>query len=337
MKPMKALLALLALSAAVPAALPFDLDTVTVGNAGNDGEWAGESYGGYGPDRLCGAVDYAYEIGTFEVTAGEYTAFLNAVAVFDPHYLYSGSMHTEHGCGIIREGTWPGPFTYSVPRDKAERPVNYVTWADAARFCNWLHNGQPNGEQDLTTTEDGSYFVNGAMTAPDLQAITRNPNATWVLPTEDEWYKAAYHHNDGATANYFDYPTSSNDIPSNELVDPDPGNNATYFDEGYTVGSPHYRTEAGAHESSESPYGTFDQGGNVWEWTETTMARDFRVLRGGSYVSSADSLAAAYRYGYYPVAGAISDFGFRVARVPEPHTLSMLLAFSLLACRRFRR
>ena len=46
------------------------IDWVTVSNPGNTGEWSGESYGGYGPDAICGAVDYEYQIGTYEVTAG---------------------------------------------------------------------------------------------------------------------------------------------------------------------------------------------------------------------------------------------------------------------------
>jgi formylglycine-generating enzyme required for sulfatase activity len=43
-----------------------------------------------------------------------------------------------------------------VVADWADRPVNYVSWGDAARFANWLHNGQPSGAQDLTTTEEGA-------------------------------------------------------------------------------------------------------------------------------------------------------------------------------------
>jgi len=68
---------------AVTASADVIIDTVTVGNPGNAGEWSGESYGGYGPDRICGAVDYTYNIGKYEVTAGQYTAFLNAVAAHD--------------------------------------------------------------------------------------------------------------------------------------------------------------------------------------------------------------------------------------------------------------
>jgi hypothetical protein len=99
------------------------------------------------------------------------------------------------------------------------------------------------------------------MSDAELMAITREPDATWVIPSEDEWYKAAYHYNDGVTGNYFDYPTSSDTVPSNQLMNPDLGNNATFYDGSYTIGSPYWRTEIGAHENSDSPYGTFDQGG----------------------------------------------------------------------------
>ena len=122
------------------------IDTVTVGNPGNAGELSGEGVGGWGPDRICGAVDYVYNIGKFEVTAGQYTEFLNAVAAADTYGLYSENMWgMSRGCKIQRQGT-PGSYAYSVAGDWADRPVNYVSWGDAARFANWMHNGQPTGE-----------------------------------------------------------------------------------------------------------------------------------------------------------------------------------------------
>jgi len=309
-----------------PLTPPVVIDTVPVGNPGNDGELSGESVaGGYGPDRICGAVDSMYNIGRFEVTAGQYTAFLNAVAGDDTYGLYNSHMDSfSSGCQITQNGS-SGSYTYDfsgrpsgTEADWVNRPVNYVSWGDAARFANWLHNGQPTGDQDLTTTEDGSYFLNGATSNEDLLAVTREPNATWVIPSDDEWYKAAYHENDGVTGNYFDYPTSSNVVPSNDLVDPDPGNNATYSIEDpvdYTIWGPYWRTEVGAHENSDSPYDTFDQGGNVWEWNEAILYSAYRGLRGGAFNVWDHDLHAAYRYYANPTYESLA-FGFRVAEVP---------------------
>ncbi|MEA3366761.1 MAG: SUMF1/EgtB/PvdO family nonheme iron enzyme [Planctomycetota bacterium] len=325
--------------AASAAQADFTIDTVPVGNAGNTGEWSGASYGGYGPDRICGAVAYEYNIGKYEVTAGQYTEFLSKVAGVDTYGLYNTSMWSSNcGCKIQRyagSGTVGDPYQYRVGADWADRPVNWVSWGDAARFANWLHNGQKSGLQDLTTTEDGAYYLNGATTDLQLMAVTREADWKWAIPTEDEWYKAAYHKNDGATGNYFRYPTSSDSKPSNDLIDPDPGNNATFWELGGTIGSPYYRTEVGAHENSESPYGTFDQGGNVWEWNEAIMA-SCRGVRGGWSLGVGIYLKAAYRQYTYPTFG-IRSTGFRVSEVPEPASAALLLMGGLALLVRNRR
>ena len=242
---------------------------VTVGNPGNTGELSGYGAGGVeGPDRICGAVGYTYNIGKYEVTAGQYTEFLNAVArTSDRHGLYNVSMWSDPwGCKIQRTLT-SDIYTYTVAADRANRPVNWVSWGDAARFANWLYNGQPTGVQNLSTTEDGAYFLNGALTDAALMAVTRKTGATRWIPTEDEWYKAAYHKNDGVTGNYYDYPTCSDTIPTNDLTDPDGGNSANFWEDGDANVSPYGTTEVGEFENSESPYGTFDQGGNIWSGT----------------------------------------------------------------------
>jgi hypothetical protein len=198
-----------------------------------------------------------------------------------------------------------------------------VSWGDAARFCNWLHNGQPTGQltgdpaQDAGLTEDGSYYLNGATSDAALIAIVREPDATWVIPSEDEWYKAAYHYNDGVTGNYYDYPTGSDSVPSNDLVDPDAGNNANFYDDNLTIGSPYYRTMVGDFENSESPYETFDQGGNVWEWNEAVVDSD-RGLRAGSFHYYDYGLHAGHREISLSPTYEHFDFGFRVAEVSEP-------------------
>ena len=152
------------------------IDTVTVGNPGNAGEWSGQSYGGYGPNRICGAVGYTFNMGKYEVTAGQYKEFLNAVAKTDTYGLYNtGMASTISGSGITRSGsgTVGNPYTYAVDANFVNRPVNYVSWGDSARFANWLHNGQPMGAQDLTTTEDGAYYLNGATSDAQLLAVSR--------------------------------------------------------------------------------------------------------------------------------------------------------------------
>jgi len=317
-----------------PAFIAVIIDTVTVGDPGNLGEPAGEGAGGFGPDRITGAVNYTYNIGKSEVTAGQYTEFLSAVAATDTYALYDELMWTDgYGCKIERSGT-PGTYTYAVAPDRANRPVNFVSWGDAARFSNWLTNGQPIGAQNAATTEDGSYTMDGAMTDAELLAITRNTDARFVIPAEDEWHKAAYY--DPDVAGYYDYPTGTDAVPSNDLVDPDAGNNANFYqDGGFTIGSPFWTTEVGEFEMSPSPYGTFDQGGNVREWNEEIYYAMFRGARGGAYDYPDSDMLATFRDSREPSIN-LAWVGFRVAEVPEPATVS-LLAFGALAVIRRRR
>ena len=329
------------------------IETVPVGYPENDPDTRYESPG-------YGAVNYSYNIGKYEVTAGQYTEFLNAVARTDTYGLYNPYMWDDpwldYGCRIQQSGS-SGSYTYSVAPDWANRPVNYVSYGDAMRFANWLHNGQPGSitpvPQDVNSTEDGAYFVNGATSNAALVAINREGDWEWAVTSEDEWYKAAYHKNDGVTGNYWDYPTGTDSPPSNDLINPDPGNNATYndwldghFPNGYTIGSPYYRTEVGAHENSDSPYGTFDQAGNVWELNEAVVVdqigRSNRGMRGGSFsTGNTDGYdynqGASFRNGN-PPAGEDTDYGFRVVQVPEPGSITLLLCgLASLALLRRRR
>jgi formylglycine-generating enzyme required for sulfatase activity len=307
------------------------IDTVPVGNPGNAGDTRYPS----GGVSSFGGVAYAYNIGKYEVTTGQYTAFLNAVAATDTYGLYSTSMNTVNiysGCNIRRSGS-SGSYTYAVgtgtPTDVANwanRPVNMVSWGDSARFANWMHNGQPTGAQNLSTTEDGSYYLNGATSNAGLMAVTRKANATWAITSEDEWYKAAYHKNDGVTGNYWDYPTGTNAIPNNGNPGGDTGNSATFYDGDWTVGSPYWRTNAGAFGQSGSSYGTFDQGGNVWEWNEAVIG-SYRGLRGGSFYHGGNVLHASGRDSshHYNPSLEYDSVGFRLSEVPEPSTVAMLI------------
>jgi sulfatase modifying factor 1 len=287
----------------------------TVGNAGNVGEQS--RLAGYGDATYYGSVGDAYKIGKYEVTARQYTAFLNAVAQTDAHGLYNASMWSNSsGCKIRQSGA-SGNYTYSVADGYANRPVNYVSFWDAVRFTNWLHGGD---------TESGAYHNVG-----DPSLFGRNSNAKFFIPTENEWYKAAYHKNDGVTGNYWDYPTGADTpSPGRDLTDSiNPGNNANYYGSTYPIDSPYCTTLAGEFQSSASPYGTFDQGGNVVEWSETAIVSSCS-LRGGSFLNDATSLAASSRYLSSPTSED-GYIGFRVASVPEPGSLVLLAGIAVTA------
>ena len=315
-----AIVAAMVLVATGAAQAAITIPTVTVGNPGNAADTR------YDPSGY-GSVAYTYNIGKYEVTAGQYTAFLNAVAGVDTYALYNTVMsRTDYGSGIARSGggTVGNPYTYSVATAFTNRPVNYVSWGDAARFANWLHNGQPTGDQGLTTTEDGAYYLNGATSLAALLAVTREADWKWAITSEDEWYKAAYYN--PTTATYFDYPTSSNSVPGRDMTETtNPGNNANYYGAPCPIDSGKYTTVAGEFEWSDSPYGTFDQGGNVWEWNEAILAGSYRGLRGGSFDSGyGPNLHAANRYYYNPTYERDYSVGFRVSEVPEPATMGLL-------------
>jgi formylglycine-generating enzyme required for sulfatase activity len=158
-----------------------------------------------------GSVTYTYYIGKYEVTNSEYAEFLNAVADADTFGLYNTNMGGSRG-GITRNGTY-GKYSYSVKDNYGNKPVNWVSWFDCARYCNWLHNNKNTvGIEDYDTTEDGAYTLNGAIAG----YIARNSNAKYSIPTENEWYKAAYYKGGTGSTNagYWLYATQSDTPPT---------------------------------------------------------------------------------------------------------------------------
>ncbi len=92
------------------------------------------------------------------------------------------------------------------------------------------------------------------------------------------------------------------------------------------------RPSWGEFHNSPSPYGTFDQGGNVWEWNEDFLYPSYRCLRGGSFSINASYLLVTARTTLEPTYESYS-FGFRVALVPEPATLALLALGGALTLR----
>jgi formylglycine-generating enzyme required for sulfatase activity len=269
-----------------------------------------------------GSVANVYRIAKHEVTNSQYAVFLNAVADTDTNDLYNASMGSDPRGGILRSGS-SGSFAYTVKADMGNKPVNFVSVFDSMRFVNWLHNGQPSGTQNASTTEDGVYAVS------DGTSETRAVDAQFFIPTENEWYKAAYYQpsaTGGDTDGYWLYPTASNTTPTVATANAtgdvsNPGTNVANYDLGadWNGQDGNVTTVGSAGVLSESFFGTSDQGGNVWEWTETVAPGPYRVLRGGSWFFTDLDLQSSAFYGFTLPEDEYDDLGFRVAS-PLPDT-----------------
>ena len=185
--------------------------------------------------------------------------------------------------------------------------MNFVSYWDALRFANWLHNGKPDGAQDGSTTEDGAYTLTSTGMASN--GVERNADVAKVfVPSFDEWFKAAYYEAESRTC--FDYPTGSDEVPT---CSP-PGATPNTANCQAVVGD---LTDAASYPGSASPSGTYDQGGNVFEWTEAVIKRSHRIMKGGSWHRSARALRASGKHRYNGPDHESRSVGFRVAsRVP---------------------
>lgn len=293
--------------------------TVPVGSPGNKTDPATGS--------VFGAVPYSYNIAKFDVTNAQYAEFLNAKAsTSDPYALWNPGMDPNHPQtlgAIYRFGS--GPYSYSVIPGYENKPVTYVSWYDAVRFVNWLQNGQGNGD-----TESGTYTITqgaadfGLVTVPTAaqRATWAATNSFhWVLPSQDEWYKATYYN--PISKSYYAYPFQSNSPPSAEA--PPGDSNSGAFDraaQNYD-GTGSGLSDVGAYPQSTSPFGSFDMGDDVSQWNDTYTGSS-HPTRGGYWFVDPSTSASSYLIVNNPVLES-DHVGFRVGSIPEP--TSMLLAF----------
>jgi predicted outer membrane repeat protein len=272
----------------------------------------GEPGNAVDPGTGRGAVANVYLIARHEVTAWEYTAFLNAVdpLAANSRDLWRSSMETHPQGSILRVATAPAGQRYRVKTGRARFPANFLTYYNALRYCNWLHHGAAVGAD----TESGAYLLLGGTPTPsNASSILRENEARYFLPTSDEWYKAAYFVNDlslGGLGAYADYPNRANTI--NNLPAPGDGRSANYRG-GAFLGA---LSAAGNYRATRSAWGCFDQAGNVREMMQVPFANSILVLVAGGGFGDADgSRALRSQFGLDAVERLqpLADLGFRVA------------------------
>ena len=269
----------------------FTIDFVSIGNPGNAADTTGY-----------GAVPYEYRLGTGEISQ-------DAI-----------DKATASGMTDVTAGPWTG-----------DQPAANLNWYEAAAFVNFLNtNSGKTAAYDLswsgTAWSMALWSSEQAWTVGGTN-LYRNKNAYYFLPSENEWYKAAY--DNAAGSAYFPYPTASSTAPIAVASGTQP-DSAVYFQTNQI--SPAEVTAAGGL----SPYGTMGQGGNVWEWTETALSGDndsptnVRTIRGGGWTSPESQLISSFRSSNGFPDGERTFIGFRVASIPEPSTYALLLATGAL-------
>ena len=223
----------------------FTIDFVDISNAGNAAD-----------TTTYGAVPYEYRIGTYEITQDAITKA------------------TASGMANVTAGPWTG-----------NQPAANISWYEAAAFVNWLNT---------STGKTAAYDLawNGSAWSMNLwsseQAWTaggtnlyRNKDTFYFLPSENEWYKAAYYNPAGS--DYFLYPTASSSVPTAVASGTDAGT-AVYNN---AASVPAIVDSAGGLSS----YETMGQGGNAYEWNESgfdgtnNSSPEDRAVRGGDWVA----------------------------------------------------
>ena len=242
---------------------PAKASFVTIGDPGNRPDEERPRVGSHG------AVDYAFEIGSHRVSNAGYCSFLNAVArKEDPHGLHHPKMRIRR----VRSETEQETFDHHPDPGTSHLAVTYVSWFDAARYCNWLHGGK---------TERGTYNFSDA-----TKAIPRAKGARIFLPTEDEWYKAAYY---------------------------GPGKkNYAHFRRGLGGIAPAFNSVLPGTKWKNSPYGMADIDHRTWDWTESRAGLLFRGIRSNSWFQGNNRQAAGRFYSNADL--ELGNLGFRVAR-----------------------
>jgi sulfatase modifying factor 1 len=309
------------------------INWVTVGDPGNTADTT--NYG---------AVADSFQIMKFEFTNQQYTEFLNSVDPngTNPNSVYNTNQGSDARGGISFTFGNASGSKYATKTNMGDKPVNYVSWWDAARVSNWLMNGATG----TSSMETGAYTLNDAISG---NAPAVNSGATYYIPTEDQWYKAAYYKGGSTNAGYWEYATQVTGTAPTAVTagltgigsSGSTGNFVNYSSTAVWNGQTGNVTTVGTN-GGASAYGAFDMSGNVQEWNDLTgAAGSSRGLRGGSWNNGNPFFLSSSYSGSGGPSGGNNFIGFRLASpvaVPEPSTWVMGLAgIACVAWRSIRR
>jgi len=296
----------------------FNMEFVTIGNPFNTADTSGDP-------NPAGSVGYVYGIGRFEVSIGMINKY-------------------NENFGIANS------LVITPNIDGTNKPIRNASWNEAARFVNWLNTSKGGFAAYKFTTTGVNEDI--ALWDPVLDPFDYDPlnkfrskRATYVLPSYNEWYKAAYFDpNKPGGAGYWIYPTGSNTAPTAVPFGTQTGT-AVYLGGGGLGDGPADVDSAGGL----SPYGVMGMGGNVLEWEESAYnlqndaGNAWRASRGGHWNDSgAGPLGSGWRISPVPPNSKLR--GFRVAmvtptggEVPEPTSLTIFGLGALGMAYRARR
>ncbi|MDX2117774.1 MAG: SUMF1/EgtB/PvdO family nonheme iron enzyme [Planctomycetota bacterium] len=162
----------------------------TIGAVGNQAYKGSPGYRAHNR----GSVGYEYKISKLEITTGQWLEFVNTFSTQTDSYNFTKFGPTYWGASLDTRYTGPG-VKYKLRNDPnaAMRPVGGISWRDAARYCNWLHNGKSSDLNSLITGAYDTTTFGGDRINGYTDAATHLPGAKYWIPTFDEWLKAAYY------------------------------------------------------------------------------------------------------------------------------------------------
>lgn len=290
-----------------------------------------------------GSVDIEYRIMKFEWTNAQYAQFLNAIDPegSDPNDVYNGSMGTQIFGGISFDSGAANGSKYATRANMADKPVNYVSWWDAARVANWLQSGAqnyPTSDSSASAPQNNGVYTLGTATGGTVPA--RNSGATYWIPTENEWYKAAYFNptlNSGSGGYRFygnGFQNTILPVTASLTGVGSSGSTGNFANFNFNGTNPaNWNGSTGGNvttvgtNGASNYYEAFDMSGNVWElndFTGTVLSGTLAIrrgLRGGSMLNTIRDDVSNIGLRHVLADQENSNTGFRLVTVPEPSAM----------------